>query len=200
MLYLVDGYNVLYALGWLKKTGDAQAAERARRSLLQRIVSALGAEAERVLVLFDAARAPGDLPREERFGPLRVLFSPRHQDADSVIEELLRGLAASRAVVVSADRRLRQAARRRRCPHWSPEQFMAWLEKRRRVRLARESSSGEDKERLAAQAKEDWLREFRHLEHDPALGHPDPLATLDVNDLLKEAEHESPPLPNEPQP
>lgn len=197
MLYLVDGYNLLYTLGWLKKGGDASAAERARQALLQRILGALGSEASKVLVLFDAARAPRARPRQEQHGPLRVLYSPHCQDADSVIEELLRGYLASRVVVVSADHRLKRAAQRRRCQHWSPEEFLAWLEKRRAQRLASDVSHESDKEKLAAHDKESWLRKFAHLAHDPTLGQLEPFAELEMDSLLDEIPDDNPHYPEE---
>ncbi|MCS7014775.1 MAG: NYN domain-containing protein [Gemmatales bacterium] len=193
MLYLVDGYNVLYASGYLKRGSDSGAAERARRALLQRIVGALGAEAEQVIVLFDAARAPHCMSREEKFGPVTVRFSPRSQDADSVMESLLSGYASAQVVVVSADRRLRQAARRHKCRAWSPEQFLAWLEKRRRQRIQGRQSAN-DKLSPALPDKDTWLREFAHLDQDPSLGEPEPFAALDPESLSLENQ-DRPPRP-----
>ncbi|GBD37362.1 hypothetical protein HRbin36_02493 [bacterium HR36] len=186
MLYLVDGYNVLYSLGLLRKESGPRAAARARQALLQRIAAALGAEAHKVLVLFDAARAPADLRRQEQFGPLRVRYSPRHQDADSLIIELAQGYLPSQVVIVSADRALRRAARRRKCQCWTPDQFVAWLEQCRRQRLAVPGS--DEKERLAAQETQTWLREFAHLDKDPSLGQADPFRELDIGDLLGQAD------------
>jgi uncharacterized protein len=115
MRYLIDGYNLLHATGHLSGAVAPLGLERARRTLLDRIVRRHGPSASCVTVVFDVRRAPPGLPPEEDYQGVRVLYA-LGREADEVIEELVRRDAAPRQLtVVSNDRRLREAARRRRC-------------------------------------------------------------------------------------
>src|SRR5262245_49061467 len=54
MRYLIDGYNLLYALGLARKNGGRAAWDRARRVLLDWLADQLGPAAPDVTVIFDA--------------------------------------------------------------------------------------------------------------------------------------------------
>jgi predicted RNA-binding protein with PIN domain len=108
---LIDGYNLLHALGLLAGRRGPHALESARASLLQRLRSS---GASGVTVVFDAAGAPPGAPREVSHGDIRFVFA--RETADDLIEELVRRASAPRSlVVVSDDIRLRKAAQRRGC-------------------------------------------------------------------------------------
>lgn len=188
MRYLVDGYNVLHAMGLLPKSAAPGQLERARQALLGRIAGALGDEASQVVVFFDAAYAPSDLPRRAVVQGIQVIFSPPVRDADTLIEEWIRGMSAAATCVVSADRRLQQAARRKGCQHLSPEAFLEELEKRRRQRLAQRSNESADARFRRDADPSHWLKEFAHLDQDPTLGPADPFADLDISTFSGEEE------------
>jgi predicted RNA-binding protein with PIN domain len=87
------------------------------------------------VVVFDAARAPDGLPGRSTHRGIRVWFAREYPDADSLIEELVEDATSPHLVVVSNDRRLQAAARRRRaravgCDEWLAEARAA----RRRAR------------------------------------------------------------------
>jgi hypothetical protein len=95
----------------------------------------LGEEATNTVVVFDAARAPDGLPGRSTHRGIRVWFAREYPDADSLIEELVEDATSPHLVVVSNDRRLQAAARRRRaravgCDEWLAEARAA----RRRAR------------------------------------------------------------------
>ncbi len=117
MRFLIDGYNLLHA-GWPAhaRRARARAWPRLRRLLLDRIRGSHGRAAASVTVVFDARHAPPDAePEEDRPGP-HVRFAVGYPAADDLIEELIRTDAAPAGLtVVSDDRRLRDAARRRGC-------------------------------------------------------------------------------------
>jgi hypothetical protein len=115
MRYLIDGYNLLHATGHLAGKVGAAGLERARHTLLNYLVDRLGPEARSVTVVFDARRAPPGTAAEEEYHGVRVLYA-LHQEADDLIEALIRAHPSPRKLtVVSEDRRLRDAAARRRC-------------------------------------------------------------------------------------
>jgi hypothetical protein len=115
MRYLIDGYNLLHATGHLSGTVPPLGLERARRVLLDQLVSHYGESASCVTVVFDVRRAPAGLAPERDHHGVRVVHAVG-READEVIEEMIRGEVAPQSLtVVSNDRRLREAARRKRC-------------------------------------------------------------------------------------
>ena len=112
MRYLIDGYNLLYALGLARKNGGRAAWDRARRVLLDWLADRHGAAAGNVTVIFDAQNSLGGVVEEKHRG-LRVLRD-RGRTADDMIEDLLREEKSPETLtVVSNDGRVREAAQRR---------------------------------------------------------------------------------------
>src|SRR5690242_5793278 len=112
MRYLIDGYNLLYAIGLARKNGGRAAWDRARRLLLDWLADRHGPAAGDVTVIFDAQNSLGGVVEESHRG-LRVLRD-RGRTADDMIEDLLRGEKAPESLtVVSNDGRVREAAKRR---------------------------------------------------------------------------------------
>jgi predicted RNA-binding protein with PIN domain len=115
MHYLIDGYNLLHATGHLVGKVSPARLEQARLTLLDHIVASLGAEARFVTVVFDARRAPRGTPAEENHHGVRIL-NALETEADDLIEVLIRTHPTPhKLTVVSQDRRLLEAAARRRC-------------------------------------------------------------------------------------
>jgi uncharacterized protein len=112
MRYLIDGYNLLHALGLARKNGGRAAWDRARRALLDWLADRHGPAAGAVAVIFDAQNSLGGVVEESHRG-LRVLRD-RGRTADDMIEDLLRDEKSPETLtVVSNDGRVRDAARRR---------------------------------------------------------------------------------------
>ena len=127
-MIIIDGYNLLHASGVFGEERGPRGFELSRQALLDHLLELLGPEAERTLVVFDAAHAPDGLPARLMHGPMRVWFAREYPDADSLIEEVLEDEPAGNRVVVSSDRRVQAAARRcRATPIGSDE----WLKERR---------------------------------------------------------------------
>ncbi|MFC1596786.1 NYN domain-containing protein [Planctomycetota bacterium] len=116
MALLIDGYNLLNAVGIVGRGVGPGGLERSRLALLNFLAESLDpAEVARTTVVFDAADAPPGLPRVVEHRGLTVRFSAGYEDADALIEELIRAESAPRRLtVVSSDHRLHRAARRRR--------------------------------------------------------------------------------------
>jgi predicted RNA-binding protein with PIN domain len=113
---LIDGYNLLHAMGRLTARAGKQALEGARRSLLLRVRARhQPGEGDDVTVVFDASGAPPSAPGDGEFNGIHVKFA-RGQTADDLIEDLIRADACPRLLtVVSDDHRIQNAARRRGC-------------------------------------------------------------------------------------
>ena len=114
---IVDGYNVIYGCGLVRdpvQKLDAGELEQARRTLLQHIQNAFTTEDQkRTTVVFDSNKRAA---REDRDQGLRmeVRYAVDHDDADELIEQLIRKHSAPKQLlVVSSDHRIQKAASRR---------------------------------------------------------------------------------------
>jgi hypothetical protein len=149
---LVDGNNLLYAL--------AQAGADAGRGRLVILLEAMAAAQDQlVTVVFDGAESPGSPQDEHCHVRVKVLYAhPR--TADELIEDQIAADSAPRRlIVVSSDRRLRAAARRRRC-RCLPSQDFARLLLRPPVRHPGPAEPPEKRTGLAGDQTDQWLAEF----------------------------------------
>jgi uncharacterized protein len=166
---VIDGYNMLYAIGRLTPRLPRTALEGARRWLLEQLRERHAPGAD-VTVVFDGGSGPPGRPgRDDQLG-FRVLFSHR-ESADDVIEGLIDADPSPRALtVVSNDHRLQQAARRRGCDvsgcldYYEADRSTPRPEPAAEVAAKPESSSPEEVER--------YLRAFGDAGDDPLLRDP----------------------------
>ena len=116
MLFLIDGYNLIFECGLHGRTIDSQSLEKARHRLLSDIEKRLGAAAKDTTVVFDAQKIMMSGQQETNFfGSIRVLYSIHYPDADSMIEELIsKHPSPKKLTVVSSDHRLQKAAFKRK--------------------------------------------------------------------------------------
>ncbi len=117
MSLVIDGYNLAYEVGWLtRRQRGGNALERARTGLLNFVVHSLDEqEAASTTVVFDASRLPEGVSAQQSHGKLTVLFAENYDDADALIEELIQRCGSPKQLtVVSSDRRIISAAKRRK--------------------------------------------------------------------------------------
>jgi predicted RNA-binding protein with PIN domain len=158
--YLVDGYNLLHAMGLLGGRVGPHGLEKARARFLGLLHGSFGDKASTVTVVFDARHAPPNVDKEQHYRGVHVVFAMGGQEADDVIEKLVGLASAPKSLhVVSDDHRIQQTARRRRCVVLGCEEFLTELERRRKEsRRAQETS--EKIEKLSEQETRRWLKEF----------------------------------------
>ena len=168
---LIDGYNVMYALGLLGKRLGPDGFRKVRTRFLNDLADALGAvEAHLTTVVFDAADPPGDLPRATTHKGLSVVFAVDDENADERIEQLIAEHSSPR----DADRRLVRSphppsrdpaqgpvADRRRVPR--PSSTPASAASPSNPRPATVTASG----RWSPEEAAFWLEEFRDLAESP---------------------------------
>ena len=137
MTLIIDGYNLLHASGVFGAERGPRGFEQSRVALLDMLVDLVGPAAADTIVVFDAARAPDGLPARLVHGGLRVWYAREYPDADSLIEELVEDdTAPGHLVVVSSDRRLQAAARKRRARAVGSDEWLAEARAARRTRDA----------------------------------------------------------------
>jgi predicted RNA-binding protein with PIN domain len=166
MRFLIDGYNLLFAIGKVGPRSGKDAFPSARHWLVQHLRDRrlLGTE---VTLVFDGLGAP------EGPGDLRVRFSGK-ESADDVIEELIQNESAPhRITVVSDDKRLRKAGQRRGCVVLGCLDFYALLRRKgghlQSIPSANPSAKPEDS---TPEETDYWLREFGDVGDDPLLRDP----------------------------
>lgn len=138
---LIDGYNLMHAWGLARQRYGPGDLQRYRERFLRELAGQLPEDdRQRTTIVFDAGdEAPTDVTADQQFECMLVIYALRDHDADTRIEKLIAGHSAPRQVrVVSSDRRLQVAARRRRGQFVTSEDFMA--------ELAREPSKAVDQE------------------------------------------------------
>lgn len=163
MPILIDGYNLLNAAGIFARGRRGYTLERARAALLESLAAVLPAEElPCVAIVFDAKEAPPGLAREAKFRGMQVLFAADHDEADDLIEEMIRAESSPRQLtVVSSDHRLQRAARRRKAAAIDSGKWYAEVLRTKQQRqLDGTADSGKPTLPLPDEAVADWLREF----------------------------------------
>jgi uncharacterized protein len=159
MRLLIDGYNLLHALGMAPRAG-AVSLKRSRSRLLDWLSNQLGAREDDVCIVFDSKHKSDGAAQAH--GAIHVRFASR-ETADDLIERIVREESAPAALtVVSNDHRIQQAATRRGCAYWDCNTFIDWLQRRDATELTpKPSAERSDKPDTPTDAEvEDWLRRF----------------------------------------
>jgi len=154
---IIDGNNLLYA---------ARAAED-ERLLVGRamLCDVLGRWAERrreaVCVVFDGATPEAALARQIAHPAIQILYSGAGKSADAVVVEMIKTSSAPRRLtVVSSDRVIAQAARRRRAVALSADAFWVMVRRDLARPVRRRTEPAEKEAGLDPDARRQWLREF----------------------------------------
>ncbi|MBA4063537.1 MAG: hypothetical protein C0501_07445 [Isosphaera sp.] len=125
MIFLIDGYNLMFAVGLASRALPPGGLDRARTRFLDWLAEAASGRGAVVRVVFDAQGSPFASPETEHRG-VRVRFAAR-RTADDEIEELLAAEPRPALVtVVSNDGRVRAAGRRRGGAVRGCEEFVDW--------------------------------------------------------------------------
>jgi uncharacterized protein len=166
MRYLIDGYNLLHAMGLLCGKVGPHGLEKARRAVLGRLCGCHGDNASDVTIVFDASRAPPGAAGEEDYHGIHVRFA-LDREADEVIEALIQREAMPRQLtIVSDDHRIRQAGRRRRCLVSGCLDYLEEIERKRYKPAV--SQAAVKPEGISSDETQCWLREFADLTNDPS--------------------------------
>jgi predicted RNA-binding protein with PIN domain len=174
MRILIDGYNLMYALGLLGRKFGPDGFRKVRLRFLNDLAAALDpVEAHQTTIVFDAAAPPEHVPHTLSHKGLTVLFAVDDESADERIEWLIAHHSAPKTLmVVSSDHRLREAATRRKAHAVTADAFCTELENRRRRRPAEgpQLPSAEEQARLHGLTPEEsdfWLAAFADLAAEP---------------------------------
>ena len=127
MPYLFDGYNVYHAARKLSQ----QWAHITVSSLCVLIGEDMRVLRDCGVLVFDGRQPKGRIDQEQLPACVKLLYSGPKSDADSSIEQLIKeNSAPKRLVVVSSDRRIARAARRRRAKKLGSAEYLFEMLKR----------------------------------------------------------------------
>ncbi len=101
MPILIDGNNLMHTL---------PSPNRSREAVRQMALNLVRHERASVMLVFDGP-PPAGAPKEEKLGPLTVIYSGASSADDTIIRRLPRGTAARNWTVVTDDRGLTNRAR-----------------------------------------------------------------------------------------
>lgn len=162
MALIIDGYNLMFAAGFVGQRSGPGGLERSRLALLNFIAESIEPSAHAsTTVVFDSQHAPPGLPATLQFRGITVRFATAHESADELIEELIRAESAPRRLlVVSGDHRLQTAARHRRAKAVDSDQWYSDMLRRRALRHAAEPQGTVKPHEPVAGEVEFWLRQF----------------------------------------
>jgi predicted RNA-binding protein with PIN domain len=158
MRLLIDGYNLLHALGMAPRAG-ALSLKRSRLRLLDWLSDQLGARSSDVCVVFDSKHEGRGSEQAHR--AIHVRFAS-NETADDLIERMVREESAPAALtVISNDHRIQHAATRRGCPCWDCNTFIDWLQRRDATGPPAPRSEQSDKPDGPSDVEvDDWLKRF----------------------------------------
>jgi predicted RNA-binding protein with PIN domain len=171
MYYLIDGYNLLHAVGILfPRRNEPVTLEQARHKLLEMLHKGHGDEAARVTVVFDASSLPRRGKEEMYHKGIHVCFAVNHERADDLIEMLVRRASVPRNLtVVSDDHRIQQAAQRRGCKQLGCGRYIDLITGLSTQTAPPATQPPGKPDVVSDEEKQHWLDEFADLADDPAL-------------------------------
>ncbi len=171
-LLLIDGYNLLFESGFIPTQQTGNWLKDARRRLIAFIASRTPASRNsRTTIVFDASKVRSRTEPSYIDGSgIAVTFAIDHQEADDLIEEIIRQHSHPKDLcVISSDQRIRRKARARRAQSVSSATFMDELYDQPEIDHSvpidapQQSSPPESQPEIpdiSDEELENWLREF----------------------------------------
>ena len=172
---IIDGYNLIFSCGLEGKTHTPQSLEEARARLVATVATKLyKQERSGTTIVFDAKRLPiKETSADFRAHDIRVLYAVDHEDADTLIEELIaKHSTPKKLTVVSSDHRLQTAATRRKATAIDSDVWWEALSRKSAAPVVETDaldhsqldSGSVEQEAIEALKSVDWLNEFGEFE------------------------------------
>ena len=166
---LIDGYNLMYAIGYAQ-AGDMRpkALETGRNRLIELLAEHLGPAANQTCIVFDAGEvAPKGLPKFYQQRSIHLLFSSDYLSADECIQEILQVHSnPKRLVLLSSDHSVQRKGTARGATIRDSEDWKQAMElltdRTLNDKQPAEEALDPSKQNpnLSASDREKWLREF----------------------------------------
>ncbi|OGB68510.1 MAG: hypothetical protein A2Y94_14085 [Caldithrix sp. RBG_13_44_9] len=159
---IIDGYNLIKANPDIfSKMPDL---ESQRHHLLKILQSAPVLHGKEILVVFDGTTGQ-NFPPAEKKGRIQLIFSGKTQEADEVIQKLIRKNASSQMMqIISSDRSIKNTAKDHRVSTMTSQEFWKSLlgNHIKTSRAVNEDSSSN--RHLSDNEIQEWLKLFQNRE------------------------------------
>jgi predicted RNA-binding protein with PIN domain len=202
--YLIDGYNLMHAKGLMQPKFHGNGLHRARTKFLDALLGKLvPLDVAQTTVVFDAAQPPPRRPARDTYKGLAIVYAVGEENADALIERLITQDSSPKHLsVVSSDRRVREAARRRGARPIEADAFWAGSHRRkqqeRRPTTSPDADSSDPDRPTSVDSAEASRLAAEFADVDAALADPDlpgnrsPLLLSDeeIRQLEREIENE----------
>ncbi len=175
MRWLIDGYNVMHAGGRIPQGIQPEQFRRARLRFLNDLADTLGPElARETTIVFDANTRPTDFPLDSLYREIHILFALGDESADERIEKMIARHGTPKTLtVVSTDRRIRQAATRRRAGIMTANAYWRMIDDRRERKPAIKPPRPKKPLKIPTVTAEEeaafWLDAFGELDASPEI-------------------------------
>ena len=157
MPFLIDGYNVYHAAIKMR----TEWSHILPRQLCQLVADDMQQIGDQAMVVFDGSPLRGQTVEHFNANCIKILYSGPDQDADTLIENLIKkNTAPRRLTVVSSDRVLRRAARRRRAVSLGAADYLLQLQQRDQHTPARPTEPQQKRHGLGKDELNDWIELF----------------------------------------
>ncbi len=156
MPILIDGNNLLYAARAL----NPSEVLLGRQMLCDLLGTWAERRRERVHIVFDGPSHPGDFSKQLGHPAITLTFSGAASADHVLIEHLEADSAARRVIVVSTDREIARAARRRRATSIRSDDFWRMLQNELSRPAPPPGDPPEKRHGLPANETDRWLAEF----------------------------------------
>lgn len=156
---LIDGYNLLHQSPVMGKPRGRNWLARARIRLVEYVAKLLTAqERDQTMIVFDAGRTGAANHADEILYGIYVTYAAPGQEADDIVELLVRQHPTPRLLtVVSSDHRLQRCANSRRA---QPIDSDVWLSKRLSNLQLPDSQPNDLKPEISAQEIAEFMQQF----------------------------------------
>ena len=158
-ILIIDGYNLIHAAPHrFQKMIELEN----RRSHLLKILKSSGLlRYDKIIVVFDGQLS--DFPNvKESEGKVVVIYSGKHQEADEVIQELIRKEAQNSQVkIVSSDQEIRNSARDHGTKVVSSQQFWQSLSPASQKKSRTSEGLPTPDRQLSDKEVKEWMRIFK---------------------------------------
>ena len=152
MLYLIDGYNLLFRFFHSEKKLETQ--RNLAIKFLQEKTAALKIKAH---LIFDAPHREEDLPSSIYSKNLKIIYTPKNQSADEyILEKISLSKTPSQITLVTSDKSLQMQAKSFKAQIQSIDDFIDWLYVKEQG-IKKESKNLEDSEALDTKQNIDRL-------------------------------------------
>ncbi|MFA6119605.1 MAG: NYN domain-containing protein [Parachlamydiales bacterium] len=123
MLYLIDGYNLLFRLFSSEKKIEVQ------RNLLIDFLEEKATNLNlKIQVIFDGHHQNSELPNQSYQNNIKIIYTPKDQTADDyILDKIFLSKTPSQLIIISSDKSLLQKAKQLKAQTKTVESFLSFI-------------------------------------------------------------------------